>query len=118
MNLFALVKASPDCTAILGTDIVRFFEFGQAPQLQHRPYATFQFITGTPYNLLDGPPSADHITVQIDVWADDSATCKAAAKAIRKALETRCYITSWLGTGKEGDAFRTTFTVQFIELQD
>ena len=117
MNLFALVKASPDCAALLGTAPVRFFEFGQAPQLEKTPYATYQHITGNPYNNLTGPASADHITVQIDVWADSSAECKAIAFAIRTAVENDCYVTSWLGTSKEGDNFRTIFTVQFIELR-
>lgn len=117
MNLFALVKASPECTALLGTNPVHFFEFGNAPQLENTPYATHQHITGTPYNTLTGPAPADHITTQIDVWADTSAAAKAIATAIRSAIETQCYVTSWLGTSKEGDTFRTTFTVQHIELR-
>lgn len=117
MNLFALVKASSQCTALLGSNPVRFFEFGQAPQLEQAPYATYQLVTGTPYNVLTGPAPADHITAQIDVWADSSAECKAVANAIRKAAESDCYVTSWLGTSKDGDIFRNTFTVQFIELR-
>lgn len=117
MNLFALVKASPECTALLGSSPVRFFEFGQAPQLQQRPYATFQLLNGRPFNNLTGPAPADHITAQIDVWADDSATCTGIAKAIRRAIENNCHVTSWLGTQKEGDTFRAIFTVQFIELR-
>ena len=118
MNLFALIKASPKCTQILGVNPVRFFEFGRAPQIENMPYATFQHITGTPYNALYGPASADHITTQIDVWTNSSAEAKAVSKAIRGAIENNCYITGWLGTSKEGDIFRTTFTVQYIELNN
>lgn len=117
MNLFALVKASPECTALLGSNPVRFFEFGQAPQLESTPYATYQHVTGTPYNVLTGPAPADHITVQIDAWADSSTVCKAVANEIRKAVENNCHVTSWLGTSKEGDTFRSTFMVQIIELR-
>lgn len=117
MSLFALVKASPACVALLGSNPVRFFEFGQAPQLEQTPYATFQHITGSPYNVLTGPAVADHITTQIDVWADSSAECKAIANAIRGAIENNCHVTSWLGTNKEGNTFRAVFTVQFIELR-
>ena len=67
MNLFALVKASPECVALLGANPVRFFEFGQAPQLEQAPYVTYQHITGSPYNVLTGPAEADHITTQVDV---------------------------------------------------
>lgn len=117
MNLFALVKASPECVALLGTNPVRFFEFGEAPELQALPYATHQFITGTPYNLLDGPASADHISTQIDVWATTSTECKALANAIRSAIEHACYVTSWLGTHKEEDLFRCSFTIQVIDMR-
>ena len=117
MNLFALVKASPECTALLGAAPVRFFEFGQSPQLENTPYATHQHIAGNPYNTLTGPAPADHITTQIDVWTDTSAEAKALSRAIRNAIENQCYVTSWLGTSKEGDTFRTTFTVQHIELR-
>ncbi len=117
MNLFALVKASPECTALLGANPVRFFEFGQAPQLESTPYATYQLTNGTPYNVLTGPAPADHITAQIDVWTDSSSACKAVANAIRTAIENNCHVTSWLGTSKEENLFRSTFMVQFIELR-
>lgn len=117
MNLFALVKASPACTALLGTDPVRFFEFGQAPQLETLPYVTHQFVTGTPYNALDGGAAADHITVQVDVWAESSAQCKAIADTVRAAVENACHVTAWLGTNREEDLFRTTFTLQFITIR-
>lgn len=117
MSLFQWVKASSQCTSVLGVNPVRFFEFGSAPQLEKKPYATFQQITGTPYNNLTGPAPADHITTQIDVWADSSAECTAIAKAIRGAIENNCHVTSWLGTNKEGNTFRTVFTVQSIELR-
>lgn len=117
MNLFALVKGSTACTDLIGSNPVRFFEFGSAPELQAKPYATFQHVTGTPYNTLNGPAAADHITTQIDVWAASSAECKAVSNAIRAAIDKNCYVTSWLGTSKEGDTFRTIFTVQSIELR-
>lgn len=117
MSPFSLVKASLACTQLLGSDPVRFFEFGQAPQLEALPYATHQLITGTPYNALSGRASADHITVQIDVWAETSAECRTLANEIRNALELDCYVTSWLGTGKESGIFRCTFMVQIIELR-
>jgi hypothetical protein len=117
MNLFALVKASPECTVLIGEDPVRFFEFGEAPELETLPYATHQFITGTPYNLLDGPASADHLSIQIDVWANSSTECKAVANAIRSATEGHCYVTSWLGTSKESGVFRSSFTIQLIDLR-
>ncbi len=119
MTLFALVKASPECTAHIGADPVRFFEFGEAPELETLPYVTHQFIAGTPYNQLDGPAIADHLSIQIDVWADSSTQCKAVANAIRSAIEGHCYVVSWLGTAKEKESgiFRCTFTIQLIQMR-
>lgn len=114
MNLFALVKASTECTDLIGNDPVRFFEFGEAPELEALPYVTHQFITGTPYNLLEGPAPADSITTQIDVWSASSTQCKAIANAVRSAIESQCYVTSWLGTSKEGGIFRCSFTINSI----
>lgn len=33
MNLFELIAADPACTALLGTNPTKFFEFGTAPAL-------------------------------------------------------------------------------------
>lgn len=117
MNLFQLIAADPNCTALLGTSPVRFFEFGEAPELEQLPYVTFQHITGAPYNLLDGPAPADQISIQIDVWGESSTQCKAIANAVRSAIEHACYVTSWLGTHAEDLVFRCTFTISIIEMR-
>ena len=83
-SLFPLIKNS---TTLLGTQPVRFFEFGTAPALEKPPFATWQEITGTPFNYLEGRPSTDSVKVQIDVWATSTAECRAVARAIRRALD-------------------------------
>lgn len=88
MNLFALVKAG---TNLLGTDPVRFFEWGTAPELEVTPYATYQ-DTLTPFNYLAGAPSTDLVSTQVDVWAATAQECKAVAHAVRRALDTECRI--------------------------
>lgn len=85
MNLFAAVKAQ---TTLLGTDPVRFFEFGTAPQLETLPYATWQELSAVPYNYLAGAPDTDQIKTQIDVWSETAAECRAVAREIRRALDT------------------------------
>ena len=82
MNLFALVKAG---TTLLGTDPVRFFEFGTAPALEITPYATWQEIHGSPFNYIEGTPTTDHIKTQIDVWAPTASECRDVARAVRRA---------------------------------
>lgn len=118
MNLFQLIKQSPACTALLGTNPVRFFEFGTAPQLEQLPYATFQLINGTPFNKLSGPAEADQITYQIDAWAKTSGELKAVANAIREAIEHDGYI-NFFNSGKDDESglFRYTTRFQSINLR-
>ena len=56
ITIFRLVKAG---TTRLGTDPVRFFEFGTAPALEALPYATWQELSGEPVNYLAGAPDSD-----------------------------------------------------------
>lgn len=118
MNLFPLIKNSPECTALLGSNPVRFFEFGTAPQLETLPYATFQLINGTPYNKLSGPADADQITYQIDAWAKTSGELKAVANAIREAIEHDGYVV-FFNSGKDDESglFRYTLRFQSINLR-
>lgn len=117
-TLFQLIKQSPACTAVLGTNPVRFFEFGSAPQLQTAPYATFQLINGTPFNKLSGPAAADQITYQIDAWAKSASEIKALADAIREAIEDSGYIV-FFNTGRDDESglFRYTARFQSIHLR-
>lgn len=117
-SLFQLIKNSPECTAILGSNPVRFFEFGTAPQLEQLPYATFQLIAGTPYNALSGPAAADQITYQIDAWAKSTSELKTLANAIRNAIEQRGYIV-FFSSGKDDESglFRSILRFQQINLR-
>lgn len=98
MNLFALIKADPTCTALLGANPTRFFEFGTAPELEALPYATHQELTGTPLNLMEGSPSTDHIKTQIDVWGRTASETRAVTRAIRKAIDPTCLVTYFQNT--------------------
>lgn len=104
MNLFGLVKTG---TTALGADPVRFFEFGTAPALEVLPYATWQEITGTPLNFMEGVPSTDQVTTQIDVWAPTAAECRTVSKAIRRALDAFGTFTFYQNTwDKESRLYR------------
>lgn len=113
MNLFALVKAG---TNLLGTPTVRFFEFGTAPTLEVPPYATWQHLAQTPYNYLAGQPTLDHVKTQIDVWASSAQEAKAAALAVRRAIDTPCRIqyisNSW---DEESLLYRVTLIVTYSQ---
>lgn len=96
MNLFQLVAADSACTAALGNNPVKFFEFGTAPDLEQAPYATWQILAGEPCNYLEGSPSHDMVEAQIDIWGDDATEARTVARAIRRALDAHITITHYL----------------------
>ena len=79
MNLFQLIKADTACTDLLGSNPVKFFEFGTAPDMEQAPYATWQIVAGEPFNVLEGTPSHDMVEAQIDVWAPTAAAAASPA---------------------------------------
>lgn len=117
MTVFSLVKASPACTALLGTNPCRLFEFGTAPELQTLPYATYQELYGRPQNVLEGVPSADHVKYQIDVWCTTPTEARTLARAIRRALDSVGIVTFFQNTfDHEARLYR--ITLHYHQLQE
>lgn len=111
MKLFPLVKAGTD---LLGTNPVRFFEFGTAPQLEKLPYATWQILSGEPVNFMSGPPTDEIVEAQIDLWAATAAECRTVSRAVRRALDPFITITHYLnGWDEESQLFRTVIRCTF-----
>ena len=85
-ELVAHLVADAGVTALVAVDhitpIVR-------PQGQALPGITYQIISGTPANSLDGHTSGmTHIRVQIDAWADDYDEARAIAAAVKSRMNT------------------------------
>ncbi|CAI09243.1 DUF3168 domain-containing protein [Aromatoleum aromaticum] len=116
MSLFALVKASPACTALLGANPVRLFEFGTAPELQTLPYATYQELYVRPANVLEGAPSTDHVKYQIDLWSTTATEARALGKAIRRAIDSVGIVTFFQNTfDHEARLYRITLHYHQLE---
>jgi len=99
--IFATCAASGSVTALIGTNPVRLYPFGEAPQGVAKPYAVWQVIGGTPENYLGTLPDVDSFNIQLDVYADNAASARAVAEAIRDAVEPVAYVTSWRGEGRD-----------------
>ena len=113
--IFTIVSADSGVTALLGTDPVRFFPFGQAPDETDMPYAVWQIVSGSPENHLNDVPNIDSWLVQVDVYAMRGSTARTVAEALRDAIEPEAYITAWRGESKEYDnVFRYSFDVEFL----
>ncbi|EWS53020.1 MULTISPECIES: DUF3168 domain-containing protein [unclassified Methylibium] len=114
--VFPAVAASTAVKALLGSNPVRFYQFGLAPQNVQKPYAVWQRVFGAPENYLGSTPDIDTFSIQIDVYASpDSSganTARNVAQAIRDAIEPHCHITSWLGESVDPDTMSHRFSFQ------
>lgn len=114
--IFKLCAANPAVTALLGTNPVRLFPWGEAPQGVAHPYAVWQVIGGTPENYLAERPDVDGFYLQVDVYAKTGAGANNVAEALRHAIELDAYITRWGGQDKdpETSAYHIGFDVDWL----
>lgn len=82
--------------ALVGTNPVRIYRHGSAPQGVAPPYITWFEVAGQPYDQISGAPCGDLDSVQIDCWAgngdpsgnDGDTQVETVAAAVRDALDT------------------------------
>lgn len=113
---YQVCKADPTVQALLGGTSPRIYPFGEAPQNVAKPYAVYQWINGSPFNMLNCRPDADRINLQVDVYAATQSKCTEIAKAIRYAVELQSYLTSYRGTEREDATklWRTGFDLTWL----
>ena len=115
--IFELLYASEELKPYLQTTQphikLRAYEFGLADDAPIKPYLVWQDITGTPQNHIDCPAITDHITIQIDIYADTPDDLFAIKNAARRALEidNSCTVTNLRGNSREHETklYRTGF---------
>lgn len=113
---YDICKADTTVQALLGGAKPRVYDFGEAPQTVAKPYVVYQWIGGSPYNMLNCRPDADHASLQVDVYALSGSDSTKVAKAIRYAIELNSYITGYRATEREPETklYRTSFDVDWI----
>lgn len=114
--VFQVAAEDPGVTALLGTNPVRFWPFGRAPQNEVRPYAFHQLVYGNPDNSLSCIPTEDLFGIQIDAYAKTVSDARNVAQALRDAFEAQHHpITSFNGEDWEQSTglYRVSFTVEF-----
>ena len=91
-NPFRVLAADSAVTDLIGTNPVRCFPHGQAPQGVAYPYVTHMAPSIRPINSLDsGGAPADTALVQVSIWSSNAGAPAASAaevyRAVRAALE-------------------------------
>lgn len=119
--IFPPVAANAACVALLktGSNPIRFYLFGRAPQNVAYPYAVWRQVGGSPENYLGQTPDIDSFVTQVDVFANPSqgaAKAREVAQALRDAIEPVAYITGWYGDDIDPDTnnFRFTFQADWL----
>lgn len=108
--IFPVVAASSAVKALIGSNPVRFYQFGLAPQNVAKPYAVWQRTSGAPENYLGQTPDVDSFTLMVDVYAGSADSARSVAAALRDAIEPAAHITSWLGESIDPDTKNNRFS--------
>ena len=114
--IFPAVSASTAVKALIGSNPVRFYQFGMAPQNVQYPYAVWRRVFGSPENYLGDTPGIDQFSIQVDIYASGNSAganqVRNIAAAMRDAIEPVAYITNWLGESIDPETKSHTFTFQ------
>lgn len=114
---FEIVSVNPGVVAIFGSNPVRVYPFGLAPQNTTVTYAVFQQISGSPYNNISTRPNIDIYSIQVDVYAGTAKDVRLGAAALRDAIEigNHGHVTSLRDGGKdvETDRYRYSLDIDF-----
>lgn len=114
--VFQIVAGDSDVLAVFGENPTRIFPAADAPGSPDHPYATWTVISGGPELYLDDVPDVDEWVVQFDVYDTTCDGVRAAAEALRDALEPVADVVAWRGESRETNTrlFRYQFDVSFF----
>ena len=84
--IFPLVATVPAITALVGTDPVRVYRAGRAPQGSVAPYVTWSIVSDSPAPDLDGGGMV-HFRVQVNSFSADEDECDELDAAVQAAIE-------------------------------
>lgn len=99
--IFTAISNNAAVTNLLGTNPVRFFMFGMAPDNVQYPYAVWQVVSGSPENYLNNRPQIENHVIQIDVYSNSAATSRDILSKIECALEDKCHVVRYGGESRD-----------------
>jgi len=108
--LFAIASASSTVKALIGSNPVRCYPFGSAPQGVALPYVVWQSIPGRPENYLGDLPDVDKFGIQVDVYGMTESSSRAVAQSLRDVIEPVAHITAWRGESTDPETLHKRFS--------
>lgn len=112
-DVFLLLANADEVTSLIGDSPVRAYRHGAAPQRVTLPYVTWFVGSANPANSLDGVPSVDEYTVQIDCWSEADEQVECLAEAVRDAIEPEHYMISIGPNGRDPETMRYRVSMTF-----
>lgn len=116
--IFPLLSGASAVTALIGTNPVRAYRHGSAPQDVAKPYVTWSAPGGFAENTLERA-DADVFRIQFDIWSDDDQEVETLADAVRAALEPAANLIAYVADERDPvtGRYRISFTFDFIVIR-
>lgn len=93
-NIYATLLVDNAVTAIIGSNPMRAYRHGNAPQDTSKPYIVYSSISGVPENTLSETPNVDKFSIQVDCYHQTDSGVQSLATAVRDALEVIGYMSN------------------------
>lgn len=110
--IFPLLSGDAAVTALVGTNPVRVYRHGAAPQNVTAAYVTWSAPGGFAENGLDGA-KADVFRVQVDCWSPTDAGVESLASAVRAAIEPAAHLVAYVANEQDTETQRYRISMQF-----
>lgn len=112
-NIFEILNNSFAVKILLGSNPLRFYPWGRAPQNAAKPYAVYAVFNANPENYLDRVPDIDRKGTQIDLYAKTSESLNDCFMVIRDLLEPHGHMLSFTTPNLDVDTDLFTGRMEF-----
>lgn len=102
-DLFPILNQSAAVRLLLGSNPLRVYPFGRAPEGVRRPYAVYSVYNANPENYLDKVPDIDNKGTQITIYDTVAQKVEGCFAAIRDALEPHAHMTNFSSVQQDAD---------------
>jgi hypothetical protein len=94
-DLFSILNSNSTVKSYLGTNPLRVFPYGRAPEDVARPYAVYTVFNASPENYIDRTPDIDSISVQVSIYATTEQSLLNCFTSVRNAIEPYAHMTNF-----------------------
>ncbi len=112
-SLFQILNANNAVKALLGSNPLRVYPWGRAPQNVAKPYAVYGVYNANPENYLGNVPDIDNKGTQIDIYSETSANLQSCFTAVRDALETSAHMVNFSTPAQDAETDLYSVRMEF-----